>query len=652
MLLWVFFAQNTVADKAENDSLQTFSLGDIVVMSHKPVAHATEISSAKIRQMEMMKVPEVLEWMPGITLTEASSRNETMIYLRGFNQSRVPVYMDGIPVSVPYDGFIDLGRLQTAAVSKIHVAKGTSSLLLGGNTMGGAINIVSATPKEKFELRFQGSTLWNSSLNIGTRQKNWYMQLDGGWIHREDFKLPGGFSTDNALQKGKVREFSRTTDYQFNGKVGFTPVAGDEYVLGYSMVRADKYVPPYLGSIGKPRFWRYKNWDKDQLYFLSKTNLTEEWKLESKLFYDRYYNLLKAYDDKTYSSQELKSAFDSYYNDYSLGGGLVAIWDGIDKNHLKFGVNLKNDVHRSHDNDDPVATQNEYTFSLAAEDSWDVNDKLTLLGGIGYFSHQGVKIEAFEEIPGSKDYAIISYPNSSDLDLNYQFEIDYRFDTKNSLRFSFSRNSRFASLKERYSYKLGRAIPNPELKTEHAHNFDLTYNGGAGGVRWFASAYYMLLTNTIMEITGVVADDPLIWQLQNKGEAVFSGVEAGASYRYNWLESEFNYSYINRVNKSDRSLKFTEVPDHKLNAMVQVTPFYGIALQLRMTALSETVLSSDGAVSVPGFALFHCSAAKEFNNFRLKLGVKNLFDKLYYFSEGYPMEGRRIYASFAYKFNK
>lgn len=652
LFLIVVACLDIVAEELKKDSLNTFSLGEVVVMGHHPVLPDTEISSLKISKMDMVRVPEALEWLPGITLTEASSRNETMIYMRGFNQSRIPVYMDGIPVSVPFDGFIDLGRLQTAAVSKIHISKGISSLLLGGNTMGGAVNIISATPKDKFELRLQASTLWNSSVNVGTRRDKWYLQLDGGWIHRNDFRLPSKYHSENDLLEGRIRSFSQTRDYQLNGKFGFTPKSGDEYVVGYNLVRADKYVPPYLGTIGKPRFWRYKDWDKDQVFFLSKTSLNSEWTLESKLFYDRYYNLLKAYDDENYNSQELKSAFDSYYDDYSLGAGLIAGWDGLKDNHLRFGANYKKDVHRSHDNDDPMATQSEYTASFAVEDSWDVTDKLTLLAGAGYFSHKGIKIEAFEQQVESKDYAIVSYPTSSDDDINYQFEADYRADLQNSFRFSLSRNSRFASLKERYSYKLGRAVPNPDLKTEHSYNFDLTYNGKSGNLRWFGSVYYMILTNTIQEITGVVADDPLIWQLQNKGEAHFRGFEAGTSYRYGWLESELNYSYINRVNKTDKSVKFTEVPDHKLNAMVQVSPFYDVALQLRMTALSETNLSSDGKIIIPGYALFHLNISKEFHDFRLKIGVKNLFDKLYYFSEGYPMEGRRFYTSIAYGINK
>ncbi|MGZ8220275.1 MAG: TonB-dependent receptor plug domain-containing protein, partial [Methylobacter sp.] len=41
------------------------------------------------------------------------ARNERLIYIRGFNSRQVPLFMDGIPVYVPYDGNVDLNRFST-----------------------------------------------------------------------------------------------------------------------------------------------------------------------------------------------------------------------------------------------------------------------------------------------------------------------------------------------------------------------------------------------------------------------------------------------------------------------------------------------------------------------------------------------------------
>ena len=642
----------THAEVIPSDTIKPFVLGEVTVIENIPMSKGSSISSTKISSMNMIKIPEALDWIPGVTLTEASSRGETMIFLRGFDQTRIPIYIDGISVSVPFDGMIDLGRLQTSSVSKIQTYKGTSSLLLGGNTMGGAVNIVTGAPSHKLEVGIEASTLWNSSLNLGLKEKKWYLQVDGGWIHKKNFRLPSSYHSTSDLQKGDTRHHSKSTDYQLSSKLGFTPKEGDEYVIAYNMVRSDKYVPPSLREDTKPRFWRYKDWDKDQVYFFSKTNFNQNWKLESRLFYDRYYNELKAYDNDNYNSQDTKNAFNSFYDDYSLGGGLIVGWNGIKNNYLKLGANYKKYVHRSHDDDDPEAKQSEYTNSIAIEDTYKFNDDLSIMAGVGYFHHKGTTIEAYEQLENSKEYGIVRYPGSSDNDINYQFAMDYRYNPNNNFRFSFSRNSRFASLKDRYSYKRGKAIPNPNLKTERSYNLDLTYNGNYKGLQWYGSAYYMFLTNVIQEITGVDADDPLIWQLQNKGRADFRGFELGMAYNYKWLELEGNYSYIDRVNKTDKNIKFMDAPDNKWNVRALVNPFYDIKFQVWMTAVTKTNVSSDGSIKLPGYALFNTNVGKQISGFDLKVGIKNLFDKVYYYSGGYPMASREFYVSVAYRFTK
>ena len=52
--------------------------------------------------------------------------------VRGFTtRGQVPLYMDGIPISVPYDGYVDFNRYLTSDIAEIQVARGYSSPLLG-----------------------------------------------------------------------------------------------------------------------------------------------------------------------------------------------------------------------------------------------------------------------------------------------------------------------------------------------------------------------------------------------------------------------------------------------------------------------------------------------------------------------------------------
>ena len=80
-----------------------------------------------------------------------NSRNEDMVYLRGFDVRQVPLFIDGIPAYVPYDGYVDFGRFTTFDLAQIRVAASGASLMYGPNTLGGAINLVSRKPVRAFE---------------------------------------------------------------------------------------------------------------------------------------------------------------------------------------------------------------------------------------------------------------------------------------------------------------------------------------------------------------------------------------------------------------------------------------------------------------------------------------------------------------------
>lgn len=58
-------------------------------------------------------VASALNLLPGVSVQNLGARNERLIYLRGFNSRQVPLFMDGIPVYVPYDGNVDLNRFTT-----------------------------------------------------------------------------------------------------------------------------------------------------------------------------------------------------------------------------------------------------------------------------------------------------------------------------------------------------------------------------------------------------------------------------------------------------------------------------------------------------------------------------------------------------------
>lgn len=104
--------------------------------------------------------------------------------IRSFKSTQIPVYTDGIPVYVPYDGNMDLGRFLTSDLSQISISKGVSSVLYGPNALGGAVNLVSIKLTKEFEGGFNygfttrkySNTYSNlGALRLGTKQELFYL---------------------------------------------------------------------------------------------------------------------------------------------------------------------------------------------------------------------------------------------------------------------------------------------------------------------------------------------------------------------------------------------------------------------------------------------------------------------------------------------
>lgn len=135
----------TVADACvwAQEGARPFELGTVTVHATRPqVGEIGEDQTASVVTRDEMKkfnrdnVGDALGLLSGITVSNMS-KNEKRIYVRGFDARQVGLFIDGIPVYVPYDGSVDLNRFTTADLAAIQVAKGFSSIAYGPNTLGG-----------------------------------------------------------------------------------------------------------------------------------------------------------------------------------------------------------------------------------------------------------------------------------------------------------------------------------------------------------------------------------------------------------------------------------------------------------------------------------------------------------------------------------
>ncbi|MCE5336102.1 MAG: TonB-dependent receptor plug domain-containing protein, partial [Desulfobacteraceae bacterium] len=266
-------AQEVKSEEGDVVRNRVFQLGEIEVVGKEDTNRNVTVERVYDEQMRLFDkndLADAVNLLPGVTLSEVGGRNEKMIYIRGFDAKRVPVFLDGIPIYVPYDGYPDLSRFTTFDLSEIVVSKGFSSVLYGPNTMGGAVNMISRRPVKEFEMNagsgYASGNTYHGFANFGSNQGKWYIQGGGSYLNKDYFSVSDEF-TPTKTQAGGDRNNSYQRDWKANLKVGLTPNDTDEYALSYINQQAEKGVPPYEGydPTESVRWWQWPYWNKESV---------------------------------------------------------------------------------------------------------------------------------------------------------------------------------------------------------------------------------------------------------------------------------------------------------------------------------------------------------------------------------------------------
>lgn len=635
-----------------------FTLGEVVVPGdvHKPVN--TSLNAAQLQTFAKTDVAGALNLLPGLHLSAVGARNEAMVYVRGFDLRQVPLLIDGIPVYIPYDGYVDLARFTTFDLAAINVSKGYTSVIYGPNTLGGAINLISRRPVKQFELNGAAGWLsggYRANVNIGSNLGRFYIQAGASKLNRDSFPLAHSFMPSRT-EDGDYRNNSFSTDEKYNIKIGFTPNSRSEYALSYIYQHGKKGTPVYSGSdtlnsqLQHPRFWQWPYWDKQSLYFISNTVIDSTQYLKTRLYYDQFKNQLNSYDDATYTTISRPYAFKSFYDDYSFGGIVEygkALWQN--RNTLKATLQYKQDVHREHNEGEPVRTFSDRTFTAGVENELRLAPGLLLLTGASYNNRAGIKAQDYN----SAAKTISDFPSANNNAFNIQGGLVYRPDAHTTLDLSVARKTRFATVKDRYSYRMGTAIPNPHLKAEQALNYELGYKSTYHKLNIQAAVFYSRINNTILSVNNVKYDSVRqVWQsqLQNAGRSEYLGAELGLEYA---LPANFtagvNYTYIKRNNLSNPTLYFTDVPAHKIFGFLQYRYRERFSIQANATHNSKRHSTTYGTVAGAFTVLNSSATVNVWRYFSVEGGINNITDASYALVEGYPEPGRNFFMNLLFR---
>lgn len=660
-----------VSDGSSGGGSGVFTLGQLDMVG------GTSITNDAMWTFSKDTLDQSLALAPGVAASNSGgSRNEQLIFVRGFDRWQVPLSIDGIRMYRPADNRIDFSSFLTADVSEVQIAKGYTSVLNGPGGLGGAINLVTKKPTKAVDGEIQGGMIFGTDgqyegyktyASLGTRQKGYYAQVSGALLDTDGWYLSDDFAP-TAVENGGERDHSYKDNWQVNAKIGLTPNATDDYSITYQKINSGKGAPYHINDpVATQRYWDWPNTEQENIYWLSHTKVGEASFVESKLYYTAFSDQLNSYDDPAQTTQSTPKAFRSKYDDWAAGGSILAGTEITSWDTLKASFHYRRDQHAETQGYnvrgvscgstrpcfmEPEQLDVEDTYSVAVENTVHVTKRLDVVAGISYDWRNLYKAEEF-----TTDQGMFEYDKKDSDAFNWQSAVIYRYNNTDSVHASVSDRTRFPTIFERFSSRFGGATSNPGLLPEQATNYEIGWSSNfARNSQVSAAVFYSDVTDMIQSIP-FIFNGNAVSQSQNVGDGNFYGVEFSMDYALsNNLLIGGNITWLRRnvTNPSNPEFELTGMPEVK--GIVYMT--YKVTDALSITpsvefANDRWTVTTDGEdyYRTGAFALANIQAEYDFDDkTSLMLAARNLLDEDYQLTDGYPEAGRTFFANMRTKF--
>jgi iron complex outermembrane receptor protein len=203
------------------------------------------VTGRKLTQMRAYNLRDVFEFTPGVLAQSRYGSDESQFSIRGsglrnnYHGRGVNLLINGIPY-MDADGFSDYEALDFLAAQRVEVWKGANALRYGGNTSGGAVNLVTQTGKTAapFEFRVQGGSFGSFQGHVAT----------GGERGRFNY-----FLSFTDVELNGYREHSQQGRQRFYGNFNFA--LDDRTDFNLDVVYAN-IAEKYPGSLTREEFFR------------------------------------------------------------------------------------------------------------------------------------------------------------------------------------------------------------------------------------------------------------------------------------------------------------------------------------------------------------------------------------------------------------
>lgn len=510
---------------------------------------ATEFDQAQISERAPIALTDIFKGMPSVGI-RTNSRGEAVLRLRGSEERQTGIYMDGAPLSVPWDGRVDLSALPAGIVESVRVTASAAPIEYGPNSVLGVVDIQTPVSVEpgleslQAELGMQDSSALSAAAGANTNGIDWL--VSGGYQ-----RVGGGAVSDGSvIPFGPVEDGERVnTDLE---SASLFVAAGQEYDHGAARlslfsVDAERgianagHIDPTLGS---PRYWRYAHWRFDQLTLNSAFDVGASMSLRSTAWFQHFEQTIDQYTDDSYS--DLDSSEDDEDNTLGLRMVLEHPFNAFDVRLVGNAQATRHDqVNTDHVNEGvgPLMSYQQNIYSLGAEIDTAIRADMVFSAAVSYDLATTPRTGGRDPQEDLSDWA-------GSIAARW-----YPSDTW-QIAGTLGQRTRFPTLRELYGEALGQFLLNPDLRPETTllgdFTFEHVFRGGA--LRLRLTPWILRIDDTLSH-RNVRADGVRMRQRYNLEGSDGHGVEAGVDWNIDdWLELRFHANLQDLEARSRRTV--------------------------------------------------------------------------------------------------
>ena len=479
----------------------------------EPINYSS-IGRAEIKEnYTLQDIPEFLSSTPSTTFYSESGNGVGYNYLsiRGFDQRRISVSINGIPQNDPEDHnvyWLDFPDLISSA-DLIQVQRGSSSGIIGYPAIGGSINIITSSFANEPKLNLQASIGSFNTRKYSTAFSSGLVDEKYSFYARLSQTLSSGYRNNswskfNSYHLSAVRYDDKlTTQVNFYGgpiSDGLAYTGLPKFSVKDKSLRRKNY--SYWEADENSKEITYKterrpdeieNFSQPHFELLNNYIINDNLSLNSALFLvlgEGFFDYDGSWADTSYFRLTSENGFSPSGNPGNVliraqvenkqFGWIPRFNLKHDNGNLIFGAEFRK--HKSthwgsinYGESLPTGISKDYRyyyyngskdiFNAFMNEKYKVNENLTLLGELQLAYHQ---YGLYNEKYVGTDFKI------KNLFLNSRVAMNYKFSENKTLHFSYARVLREPRLKNYYDAAESSGGENPQFEKRHDGSYDFT----------------------------------------------------------------------------------------------------------------------------------------------------------------------------------